>query len=147
MPRRQKMEVHGRRRIAGLQHDQKSTQNRSPSKPTLTISGVTIGATNKMMTSGSSMKAGDENDGHHGDQQGVFADATGEQEVLHVLHGNALEKLNAAGAEIIRVDRCYIDEVANATRAWMTSTSRPMVDGSRKVVEHPACIHDNSEAV
>jgi TRAP-type mannitol/chloroaromatic compound transport system substrate-binding protein len=54
---------------------------------------------------------------------------------VNVLDVDALGKLKAEGAEIIRVDQSYIDGVAKATRDW---EDKYMAEGGwfKKVVEH-----------
>ncbi len=55
---------------------------------------------------------------------------------VNMMDADALEKLKAAGAEIIRVDQSYIDDVAKATRAWEDKYIASDGGWFKKVVEH-----------
>ena len=55
---------------------------------------------------------------------------------INMLDADALGKLAAAGAEIIRVDQAYIDGVAKATRAWEDKYIAADGGWFKKVVEH-----------
>ena len=55
---------------------------------------------------------------------------------INMLDADALEKLKAAGAEIIRVDQSYIDDVAKATREWEDKYIASDGGWFKKVVEH-----------
>jgi TRAP-type mannitol/chloroaromatic compound transport system substrate-binding protein len=55
---------------------------------------------------------------------------------INMLDADALEKLKAAGAEIIRVDQSYIDAVAKATRNWEDKYIASDGGWFKKVVEH-----------
>ena len=55
---------------------------------------------------------------------------------INMMDADALEKLKAAGAEIIRVDQSYIDDVAKATQEWEDKYIASDGGWFKKVVEH-----------
>ena len=55
---------------------------------------------------------------------------------INMMDVDALEKLKAAGVEIIRVDQSYIDGVAKATKAWEDKYIASDGGWFKKVVEH-----------
>ena len=55
---------------------------------------------------------------------------------VNMMDADALEKLKAAGAEIIRVDQSYVDDVAKATREWEDKYIASDGGWFKKVVEH-----------